>query len=146
MSFSFLEQVEENIMFNLTFPYHIKHENLLGNDYYNPEYPDSYHCHCFESVVEKAYREPKAFYLTEEDKKYYSEQEITFLNKVIECEINKIKNGYEITTLDLTEETIFYINKYKEEHNLTFENAIIDILQKIIDNPQILTKVIKENE
>lgn len=146
MSFSFLEQVEENIMFNLTFPYHINHDKLLGNDYYNPDYPDSYHCHNFESVVEKAYREPIAFYLTEEDKKQYSTQEITLINKVIENEKAKVEKGYEVVSLDLSEETISYINCYKNKNNLTFEEAIIDILQKIIDNPQILTKEVKENE
>lgn len=146
MKFSFLNQIEENIMFNLTFPFHIKHEKLLGNDYYNPDYPDSYHVHNFEDVVEKAYREPKAFYLTDDDKIYYSTQEIEFLNKVIQNEKEKIKKGYEIVSLDLSEETISYINQYKTENNLTFEESIIDILHKIVDNPEMLTKEKKENE
>ena len=46
----FIEQMEENTNFNLVFPYHIHHDKLLGNEYYNPEHPDSYHCHRFEDV------------------------------------------------------------------------------------------------
>ena len=37
----FMEQMEENTKFNLIFPYHIHHDKLLGNEYYNPEHPDS---------------------------------------------------------------------------------------------------------
>ena len=39
-----------------------------GN-FYNENYPNSYHTHSLEEVLNKAYREPKAFYLTEDDKK-----------------------------------------------------------------------------
>lgn len=143
MKFSFIDQVEENVCFNLTFPYHIKFEDLLGNDFYNKDYKDAFHCHSFEDVLLKAYREPKAFYLTEDDRKYYSEQEITFIEKIIEDEKKKIENGYEIVTLNLEDEVIDYINEYKFQKNLTFEEAIIDILKEIVKNPDCL-KIEKE--
>ena len=136
--FSFIEQMEENTMFNLTFPFHINHDKLLGNDYYNPEYPDTYHGHSFEEVLEKAYREPKAFYLSEEDKEYYSKQEMTFIDKVIEDEIKKLDKGYKILTLNLTEETMGYIEEYKANKGMTFEESIINILEDMIKNPEYI--------
>lgn len=138
MKFSFIDQVEENTRYNLTFPFHIKHDELLGNDYYNPDYPDTYHSHSFESVLEKAYREPKAFYLTEEDKEYYSKQEITLIEKLIEDETKKVNNDYKIVQLNLTEESIDFLNKYKEEKDLTFEEAIIEIIKEMIENQDFL--------
>ena len=50
----------------------------------------------------------------------------------------KINNGYELVDLELNEETIEMINLYKIEHNMTFEEAVVDILKKIIDNPEVL--------
>lgn len=140
MKFSFIDQVEENTKYNLTFPFHIKHDELIGNDYYNPDFPETYHSHSFESVLEKAYREPKAFYLTEEDKKYYSEQEITLIEKLIEDETKKVDNDYKIVQLNLTEESIDFLNKYKEEKGLTFEEAIIEIIKEMIENKDILKR------
>jgi hypothetical protein len=131
--FTFLEQMEENINQNLIYPFHIKHDKLLGNDYYNENYPNTYHTHSFEEVLNKAYREPKAFYLTEDDKKYYSAQEINFIKEVIKYEIEKINKGMVMLNLELSEETFNYINQYKEENNLTFEEAINDILKKMIE-------------
>jgi len=140
----FMDQMEENVKFNLIFPYHIHHDKLLGNEYYNPEHPDSYHCHKFEDVLHAAYMEAKAFYLTDEDKKYYSEQEIEFINKVIEDESKKIDAGYEIITLDLEEETIAMIEAYRTQKGMTFEEAVIDILKKAIENPEVLKEATKE--
>ena len=82
--FSFIEQMEENVKFNLIFPFHIDFEKLIGNSQYNKEYPDSFHCHTFEEVLRKAYLEPKAFYLTKDDAEYYSDQELECINKVVE--------------------------------------------------------------
>ena len=132
-NFTFLEQMEENIKQNLIYPFHIKHDKLLGNDYYNENYPDTYHTHSFEEVLNKAYREPKAFYLSEEDKKYYSFQEIKFIKEVIKYETEKINKGMVIVNLELSEETINYLNQYKTENNFTFEEAINDILKKMIE-------------
>ena len=130
--FTFLDQMEENIKSSLYFPYHINFDKLIGNGYYNKEYPDSYHSHSFEDVVRNAYKEPNAFYLTEEDKEYYSNQEINFINKVISFEQDRIKNGMTLVDLNLSDETLENIEKYKFENNLTFEEAIADILRKAI--------------
>ena len=83
MEFSFMEQMEENTGFSLIYPYHVDFDKLIGNDFYNKDYPDAFHCHSFEEVLQKAYREPRAFYLTGEDVRYYSTQEIEFIQKVI---------------------------------------------------------------
>lgn len=131
--FTFINQMEENTKYSLTYPFHINHNELIGNDYYNKEYPNSYHCHSFEELLNKAYREPKAFFLTDEDKSAYSNQEIEFINKVIEYEKEKINSGMVIVNLDLSEETLEFIEKYKLENNLTFEEAITDILKKMIE-------------
>ena len=134
--FTFLNQMEENIRTSLIYPFHIKYKELIGNDFYNEEYPDTFHCHSFEEVLNKAYREPKAFYLSEEDKKYYSEQEIDFISKVIEFETENVNNNKVLLDLNLSEETIEYIEKYKLDNNMTFEEAINDILHKIIEANQ----------
>ena len=47
MSFSFMEQMEENVRYSLIYPYHIDFEKLLNKDNYNKNYPDAYHCHSF---------------------------------------------------------------------------------------------------
>lgn len=136
--FTFLEQMEENVKFNLVFPYHIDFEKLVGHDYYNPKYGDSFHCHIFEEVLRKAYLEPKAFYLTVEDMKFYSIQEYEFIQKVIEDEGRKLDEGMELVNLDLTEDTLDRLMAYKLEHNMTFEEAVIDIIKKSLDNPELL--------
>ncbi len=144
--FSFIEQMEENVKFNLVFPYHIDFENLIGNSYYNKEYSDSFHCHSFEEVLRKAYLEPKAFYLTQDDAEYYSPQELGFINKVVEGEKQKLDQGYEIVNLDLDEKTIELLNIYKVQHNLTFEEAVIEILKTAVTNPEWLKGVIDDVE
>lgn len=90
---SFYDMIEEDVGFNLTFPYHIHFEKLNDLRRYNTQYPDSYHCHNFDDVLYKAYLEPKAFYLTEEDKKYYSSQEIELINRVLKCYAKKLDNN-----------------------------------------------------
>lgn len=128
----FMDQMEENVSFSLLYPYHIQFDKLLGNLCFNSRYPDSYHKHDFESVLHDAYMEPKAFYLTDEDKKYYSEQEIEFINKVIADESKKIDDGMVIVNLELDEDVISMIDSYRAEHRLTFEQAIVQILEKIV--------------
>lgn len=138
MSFSFMEQMEENVRYSLIYPYHIDFEKLLNKDNYNKNYPDAYHCHSFEEVLQKAYLESKAFYLTDSDKIYYSSQELEFIKKVIEDETEKINKGYQLTTLDFTEETLEMLNQYKKIKNMTFEEAVTDILMTVVKNPDIL--------
>ncbi len=136
--FSFMEQMEENVKFNLIFPYHIDFDKLVGHDYYNPNHSDAFHCHTFEEVLRKAYLEPKAFHLTLEDMKYYSVQEYEFIQKVIDDEGRKLDNGMELVNLDLTEDALDRLMTYKLEHNMTFEEAVIDILKKSLDNPELI--------
>ena len=45
--FKFIEQMEENVKFNLIFPFHIDFKQLIGNSTYNKKYPGNYHHHSF---------------------------------------------------------------------------------------------------
>jgi translation elongation factor EF-G len=146
MSFTFLDQMEENTGFSLVFPYHINYDLIISDLYHNPKYPDDYHTHTFEALLEIVYKEPKAFYLTEEDKKYYSEQEMLFIQKVIDAEVEKLNKGYEKVTLNLNDETMFLLNEYKNRKGLTFEEAVIDILEKMIESPNELKVDLSELE
>ena len=125
MEFSFMEQMEENTGFSLIYPYHVDFDKLIGNDFYNKDYPDAFHCHSFEEVLQKAYREPRAFYLTGEDVRYYSTQEIEFIQKVIKDETRKLDEGFEIVTLNLNDDVMDMLIQYKLENNMTFEEAVI---------------------
>ena len=61
-----------------------------------------------------------------------------FIKKVIEDETEKINKGYKLTTLDFTEETLEMLNQYKKIKNMTFEEAVTDILMTVVKNPDIL--------
>lgn len=137
MSFSFIDQMEENVRFNLCYPYHIKHDKLQQPE--PTSLPTARHTHSFEMLLKRAYREPFAFYLTEEDMKAYSAQELEFIARIIALEQERINAGQCVMDLDIDDETMEYLLDYKTQHNLTFEEAIVDILSKIITNPSILT-------
>ena len=64
------------------YPYHIHFDKLLDKDYYNPEFADCYHKHSEMAIIRTIDREPFAFYLTEEDKKYYPENELKAIEVV----------------------------------------------------------------
>ena len=88
---NFLELVENMASFNLFFPFHIYFNKLDGNLSFNPSFQESFHEHTFEGVLKIAYLEPFAFYLTEEDKEYYSKQEIKFIELLQENMKNELK-------------------------------------------------------
>lgn len=90
-----LELIENIACFNLFFPYHIYFDKLEGNLSYNPSYSDEFHGHTFDEILKIAYLEPFAFYLTDEDKDYYSKQEIKFLELLqtnMQKELKEIEN------------------------------------------------------
>lgn len=64
------------------YPYHIHFDKLLDKDYYNPEFADCYHKHSEMAIIRTIYKEPFAFYLTEEDMKYYPENELKAIEVV----------------------------------------------------------------
>lgn len=138
MSFSFIDQMEENVRFNLCYPYHMKREKMQNPETVHPSFPDALHTHSFETLLKRAYREPFAFYLTEEDMKAYSAQELEFISRVISFEQERINAGQCIIDLDIEEDTMEYLLMYKQQHNMTFEEAIVDILTKIIGDPSLL--------
>lgn len=138
MSFTFIDQMEENVRFNLCYPYHMKRDKMQHPETMHPSFPDALHTHSFETLLKRAYHEPFAFYLTDEDMKAYSSQELEFISKVIAFEQERINAGQCIIDLDIDEETMEYLLDYKQKHNMTFEESIVDILSKIIENPEIL--------
>ena len=139
MSFSFINQMEENVRFNLCFPYHMHREKMLDPNIIQPALPESLHTHSFERLLNKAYREPFAFYLTEEDKKAYSAQELELISRVLTLEQQRINEGNTIIDLNLEPQTLDWLLKYKEKNNMTFEEAIIHILRKIVEAPSPVT-------
>jgi hypothetical protein len=90
-------------------------------------------------LLKRAYQEPFAFYLTDEDMKAYSAQELEFVSRVIVFEQERINAGQCIVDLEFNDETMEYLMQYKQRHNLTFEEAVIDILSKMMDDPRLLT-------
>lgn len=73
-------------MTGLVFPYHINHGLRQSTRFYHKDYT-CFHEHNFYDIVNVVNDEPKAFYLTDEDKEYYSKQEL----EVIETIQNKRK-------------------------------------------------------
>jgi hypothetical protein len=139
MSFSFIDQMEENVRFNLCYPYHMNREKMQNPEMVHPCLLNSLHTHSFEMLLKRAYQEPFAFYLTDEDMKAYSAQELEFVSRVIVFEQERINAGQCIVDLEFNDETMEYLMQYKQRHNLTFEEAVIDILSKMMDDPRLLT-------
>lgn len=142
----FMEQMEENTNFGLIYPYHIRYEDLEGVLFFNKNYPDSYHSHTFAQVLNVVFSEPRAFYLTEEDESYYSSQELEFIKKVQKREQEKLDNGYKLISLDLTDETVNYLNMLKSDLDLSFEDTIEYILKKLVENDGQILKDMLKNE
>lgn len=65
----------------LLFPFHIEHSLRQSDYFYNENYTD-FHAHEFEEIVLRVYEDPRAFYLTEEDKEYYSKQELEVIEEI----------------------------------------------------------------
>lgn len=128
----FMSQMEENVRYNLIFPYHINFDELQGRYTYNKDCVDLFHTHNFEQLLRVVYNEPKAFYLTDDDKIYYSKQELEFIERVKECECKKLDLGYSMVTLDLTDETIAYLNNLKMDLDMTFEEVVNYVLRELI--------------
>lgn len=127
----FMNQMEENCKFNLVYPFHIKSDALRGNLDFNLSL-GVFHRHDFPSLLKVAYLEPYAFYLTEDDKPFYSNQELIFVEKVLECEKAKMALGSELMTFELTDETLCFLEQYREKNGYTMEEAINCILKEII--------------
>lgn len=143
---SFMNQMEENVKSGLVYPYHVHQDKLLGNITHNPDTPDGYHTHDYPGVVRIAYMEPKAFYLSDEDKKYYSQQEIDFIMKVVEDEARKVDEGMVIVNLDLTEETEALLEEFKLQTGMTTEEAVIYLLKKMVEDPDQLKQAVEASK
>lgn len=75
------EQIMDDYRVGLIYPYHINHESRQSDYFYNKNYIE-FHEHDFYSVVLRVSEEPKAFYLTDEDKEYYSKQELEVIERI----------------------------------------------------------------
>lgn len=74
------EQIMDNHRTGV-YPYHINHDLRQSDYFYNKNYTE-FHEHDFQSILLRVSDEPKAFYLTEDDKKYYSTQELEVIEKI----------------------------------------------------------------
>lgn len=128
MSFSFTNQMEENVGFQLVYPCHINADKLTNTTIPPLAVLNKIETNSFERVLHYIYREPFAVYLTDEDKQYYSEQQLTLIEKVIAREQCQSKRNMALIELDLTPEAIAYILDYKNIYNLTFEDALQAII------------------
>ena len=63
------------------YPYHIHHDLRQSDHFYNKNYT-AFHEHDFQSLVLRVSEEPEAFYLTEDDQKYYSAQELETIENI----------------------------------------------------------------
>lgn len=139
MSFSFIDQMEENVCFNLRYPYHMNREKMQNPGMVHPCFLNNLHTHSFEMLLKRAYQEPFAFYLTDEDMKSYSAQELEFIARVIAFEQKRINDGQCIVDIELDADSMEYLMQYKQQHNLTFEEAVVDIIAKMMQDPRLLT-------
>lgn len=75
------EEIMNYYSVGLVFPYHINHDLRQSTYFYNKDYTE-FHAHDFHDIVLRVSEEPKAFYLTEDDKEYYSKQELEIIEKI----------------------------------------------------------------
>lgn len=84
-------EVSEFIRDNLVYTYHINHANLISCIF--PTELEHSHEHNFEEVLKIYLLEPEAVYLTDEDMKCYSKQELRILNK-LQVSLKEVYNFY----------------------------------------------------
>lgn len=129
--FTFTNQVEENVGKFLSYPFHVDNTKLTN---IQPiAFPDARNARTFEDVLQHAYKEPFAVYLTEDDKSAYSAQELELLNAVITFEQERVNQGMCKIDINIDDETMDALLDYKTEHRLTFEQAVIELLTKMIN-------------
>ena len=80
------EEIMESCRTGLVFPFHIDHQLRESDYYYNENYTE-FHVHNFQSIVLRVWDDAKAFYLTDEDKQYYSKQEIEVIEKIQQAKL-----------------------------------------------------------
>lgn len=74
------------------YPYHIHFDKLIDKEHYNPKYQNCYHKHDEMAIIRTIYKEPYAFYLTEEDKEYYPENELKAIEVVQKIAVQKYED------------------------------------------------------
>lgn len=79
-------------------PYHINFDKALNPQSFNPDYADCYHKHDETGVIRTIYKEPYAFYFTDEDKTYYSEEELRMFSIVQNVAIKNYEAELKIKT------------------------------------------------
>ena len=131
MSFSFSDQMQENVGFTLSYPYHID-PTKLHNTPPSPLFARQLITNSFDMLLKRAYCEPFAFYLTDEDRTHYSQQELRLIELVLQHEQAMTKRGYELVTLDLDATMVNALIEYKIKHEMTFEDAVEQILSQAI--------------
>ena len=79
-------------------PYHIDFEKWIDKNHYNPDYSEHYHKHNQSGIIRTIYKEPFAFYLTQEDKTYYSESELKAIQIVQKIAIESYNSTEKLKT------------------------------------------------
>ena len=75
------DEIMEECRTGLVFPYHINHDLRQSERFYHRDYAE-FHEHSFNDIIYAVNDEPQAFYLTEEDKEYYSKQELEVIETI----------------------------------------------------------------
>lgn len=70
-------------------PYHIDFDKVLNPHLFNKEFANCFHKHDELGIIRTIYKEPYAFYLTEEDKTYYSDAELRAFKTVQDIAVKK---------------------------------------------------------
>lgn len=78
------------------YPFHIHSDKLIDKTRYTKKYGDIFHKHSLSAITRVIYKEPFAFYLSEEDKKYYKTsdlQTIEFVKKLAITQLHEAVNS-----------------------------------------------------
>ena len=122
---------------NSVYPYHLKSELIMTNKIN----PLKRYCHTFDEVLEVMKIEPFAFYITNEDKIFYSSQEIEDIEdfkKVIltnNVDMDTINNiEFYLKDINLTLEEVVLLKKYSDLKQMTIRDSVFEILRQSIKN------------
>jgi len=110
----------------LLYPYYIKDYARLENDNKAKLQLFHSHSHNFKDVLYDLYMHPESFKISDEDKEYYSRQELDYLDKIQKfLNLIKLKDIYK-GKKNRYNNNLY--NKYKEAHFIRLDNDIINLM------------------
>ncbi len=107
------------------YPFYAKHQELTKNE---SKFVVGYtHTHSFENVVEFLYQSPESFYISSEDKEFYSKQELRYLKK--------LQKYLLFIGLKDIESNKVPVSRYRNKLHEKYKNAyIISLNDEILNN------------